>query len=118
MRFVRFLLIVVFGLAVQLGYAQQGQPEELLAQGDLSKNVHIFPNPAVDFVHVKLTELPAEKVKLTLHNIIGNKMDIETEVVDDHELRVRVKDLASGYYLLAIKDENSQSFGIFKFVKR
>jgi hypothetical protein len=118
MRFVKFLLVVVLGLAFRFGYAQQGQAEEPLAQRDLSKTVHIFPNPAVEYVHVKVTEFPAEKAKLTLHNIIGNKMDIETEVVDEHELRIRVKDLASGYYLLAIKDEKSQSYGIFKVLKR
>jgi hypothetical protein len=118
MRFVKFLLVVVLGLAFRFGYAQQGQLEEPFAQRDLSKTVHIFPNPAVEYVHVKVTEFPADKAKLTLHNIIGNKMDIETEVVDEHELRIRVKDLASGYYLLAIKDEKSQSYGIFKVLKR
>lgn len=118
MRFVKFLLIVVLSLAFRFGYAQQAHPEEPFAKRDLSKTVTIFPNPAVEFVHVQVTELPAEKVKLTLHNILGNKMEIETEVVDEHELRVRVKDLASGYYLLTIKDEKSQSYGIFKFLKR
>jgi hypothetical protein len=45
-------------------------------------------------------------------------MEIETEIVNEHELRVRVKELASGYYLLAVKNEEANFRGIFKFLKR
>jgi hypothetical protein len=53
-----------------------------------------------------------------VHNIIGNRINIETEVIDEHTLRVKVKDLASGYYLLAIKDPESKFRGTYKFLKR
>ncbi|HYC84198.1 MAG TPA: T9SS type A sorting domain-containing protein, partial [Chryseosolibacter sp.] len=79
---------------------------------------HIFPNPAVEYVHVRTVDVPASKIKLAVHNILGNKMEIETEIVDEYELRVRVKDLSSGYYLLAIKDEDAKFRGTFKFLKR
>ena len=32
----------------------------------------------------------------------GNVIPVDTDIVDDHELRIRVKDLAAGYYLLTI----------------
>jgi hypothetical protein len=116
MRLLRLVLVVIMALAVHVGWSQT-TPEEPMKYAS-AKAVHIFPNPAIDFIHVRVDELPASKVKLSLHNIIGNEVEIETEIVDEHELRVKVKDLASGYYLIAIKDDKSNKFGIYKFVKR
>jgi hypothetical protein len=119
MRFAKFIMILT--LAFTAGYAfGQNQPEEstISAEQDLSHSVHIFPNPAVEYVHVKMMDIPASKIKLAVHNILGNKMEIETEIVDEHELRVKVKDLASGYYLLAVKDDDAKFRGTFKFLKR
>jgi hypothetical protein len=119
MRLLRILLLALFAAAAQTGWAQ-AQPEEntYTPERDIAKSVHIFPNPATEFVHVKLDQFPASKVKLTLHNIIGNEVEIETEVIDEHEIRVKVKDLASGYYLLAVREEEAKYRGTFKFLKR
>jgi hypothetical protein len=117
MRFFRLILIVILAFAFERGLAQS-QPEEPNAEARLTKSVHLFPNPATEYVHVKVEEFPAEKVKLTLHSIIGNEMEIESEVVNEHELRVKVKDLAAGYYLLAVKDDEAKFRGIYKFLKR
>jgi hypothetical protein len=116
MRLVKLVLVVLMALAVHVGWSQTS-PEEPLKYA-AAKAVHIFPNPAIDYIHVRLEELPASKIKLSLHNIIGNEVEVETEIVAEHELRVKVKDLASGYYLIAIKDDKSNKFGIYKFVKR
>lgn len=119
MRLIWILLIALLAAAAQTGWAQTLPDESTYAQErDITKTVHIFPNPATDFVHVKVDHFPASKVKLTLHNIIGNVVEIETELVDEHEIRVKVKDLASGYYLLAVKEEEAKYRGTFKFLKR
>jgi hypothetical protein len=120
MRLIRLLLVVVLASAFQWSLAQALPEEPGISQerSSLSKSVHIFPNPATEYVHVKLEDLPAEKIKLTLHNIIGNQIEIETEIVDEHELRVKVKDLAAGYYLLALKDDEAKFRGTYKFQKR
>ena len=91
-----------------------GQPDK----ASIFKSVEVFPNPTSDFVHIRIEQLPVEKIKLTLHNIIGNEMPTEVEVIDEHELRVKVKDLAAGYYLLALKDEETKFRGTYKFLKR
>ena len=106
--------------AFQLAMAQS-QPEiqpTAAQEVNLTKSVHLFPNPATEFVDVKLDQFPADKVRLTVHNIIGNELQVETEVLDEHLIRVKVKDLASGYYLLAVKDEESKFRGTYKFLKR
>lgn len=124
MRLAKLLLLVILSSAATACWAQI-QPEEPIAaastERDLAKSIHIYPNPtlpATEFVYVKTDEMPAHSVKLTLHNILGNQMEVETEVVDDHELRVRVKELAVGYYLIAVKDDKSKFRGTFKFLKR
>lgn len=121
MRLVKLFLIVILASAIQLAKAQSNhadEPPSSLEMRDPIKLVHIFPNPATEYLQVKLEHVPASRVKVTVHSIIGNEMTVETEVVDEHELRVRVKDLVSGYYLLAVKDDDSKMRGTFKFLKR
>lgn len=118
MRFVKLVFVVLLFSAFRLSMAQS-QPEPPVSQEiNLTKSVHLFPNPATEDVFVELDHFPAENVSLTVHNIIGNELEVETEIVSDYLIRVRVKDLASGYYLLAVKDEESKFRGTYKFLKR
>jgi hypothetical protein len=91
------------------------------AMTDPTKSFQIFPNPTTptsDFVHIRNEHADVRLLKLTLHNIIGNEISVEVEVVDEHELKVRVKDLPPGYYLIAVKDDLSKFKGVYKFLKR
>jgi len=120
MRFFKLVSVVFVLSAFQLTRAQS-QPEGFTSartEINLTKSVHLFPNPATEFIDVQLDEFPAEKVKLTVHSIIGNELPVETEILDRHLIRVRVKDLAAGYYLLAVKDDGSNFRGTYKFLKR
>lgn len=120
MRFFRLFLVLLLVSAFRLTMAQS-QPENPApptAEANLTKSVHLFPNPATEFVDVQLDQFPAAKVELTVHNIIGNELQVETEILEENLIRVKVKDLASGYYLLAVKDEESNFRGTYKFLKR
>jgi hypothetical protein len=118
MRFFRLILVVLFVAAFQLTMGQSQSDPTTGQEINLTKSVQLFPNPATEFIDVKLDQFPADKVNLTIHNIIGNKLDVETEILSEHLIRVKVKDLASGYYLLAVKDEGSNFRGTYKFLKR
>lgn len=123
MRLVKIFLVCLMAIAYQGGWAQVFQEEYASAlETDPSKSVQIYPNPATEYLIVKLNDFPAEKVRLSLHTIIGNQMDVETEITEDSNnekvIRVKVKDLASGYYLLAVKDDDSKFRGTYKFLKR
>lgn len=85
---------------------------------DPIKSVEIFPNPATEFISVKFEAPVAKKVRLSVHNVIGNTMELETEMVDEHEIKIRVKDLATGYYLISVKDEHLNFGNTYKFLKR
>lgn len=82
------------------------------------KKVQVYPSPAVEYLNIKFETPYARKVKLTMHSIIGSIVEVETEVVDEYELRLRVKDFPSGYYLLAIRDSESSHRTTIKFLKR
>jgi hypothetical protein len=117
MRFVRFLGILLVVVTAQVSYGQSSS-ENAYTNHNPNESVHIFPIPATEYLHVKIDDVLATHVKLTLHNILGNAVEIETEIVDQHELRIKVKELAAGYYLLAIKDDESKYGRIFKVLKR
>ncbi len=97
----------------------QGKDESFFQPtSDPIKSVEIFPNPAIEFVNIKFTAPIANKVRLSVHNVIGNTMELESEVIDEHEIKIRVKDLATGYYLISVKDERLNVSGTYKFLKR
>jgi hypothetical protein len=97
-----------------VGQAHDTFPPE---HGDSAKLVKIFPNPAVEYLSVKFETPKARTIKLTLHNIIGNTMEVESELVDEYEIRLRVKDLPTGVYVLAVKEDGAPQ-NSFKFLKR
>ena len=117
----RILYLIIF-LSVLAGSVMgqgvgnyDGDPQD---RQDLHKAVHIYPNPAVEYVHIRLDHVNMDKVEISLHNIIGNEIRIEKERVDEHEVRIRVKDFDAGYYLVALKDDHSKFRGTYKFLKR
>jgi hypothetical protein len=120
MRFIQLLSVFLMLSAFQLSLAQSQAETQPLASAEvnLSRSVHLFPNPAIEYVNVKLDQFPAENVQITVHSIIGNELQVQTEVLDENVIQVKVKDLAAGYYFLAVKDEESNFRGTYKFLKR
>src|SRR6478609_4085928 len=118
----RTLYILLFAMALTGRVLAQAPGGFSLEQSgervETAKAVHLYPNPTTEFVHIRLESINIDHVKVTMHNIIGNELPIETEKVDDHELRIRVKDFDAGYYLLALRDDQSNFRGTYKFLKR
>ncbi len=110
------LALIIFCMSSAMAF---GQAEVLFGvTPDPIKSVQIYPNPAVEFVNIKFSTPIASKVKLALYNVIGNNMEAEQEILDEYEIRIKIKDLNSGYYLVSIKDARINSAGTFKFLKR
>jgi hypothetical protein len=109
-----FLLLLVTASEIFAQASESGHADK----ADISKSISVYPNPASDFLNIKLAVLNAHKTKLTLYNILGNEVQAETEVISDTEVRVRVKELSTGYYLIAVRDEQTQFRGTYKFLKR
>ena len=112
-----FLLLFLSGTA--FGQAQTPEAVAYTAEKtDLSKSITIYPNPAVEYINIKLSTLDASTTKIVLYTILGSELQTEKETVNDHEVRIKVKDLATGYYLIAVRDEQLQFKATYKFLKR
>jgi hypothetical protein len=62
-------------------------------------------------------DVDLSEAKVSLHNIIGNEMRVEKDLLDENTIRIKVKDLAMGYYLIGLNDEKQKLKGIYKFLK-
>lgn len=116
----RFVLLGFLGVTASSSFSQAADNTVGPSYGEvvIEPSIELYPNPAVIFVNVRLGELKAENVKLSLHNIIGNEMEADTETVDDNLVRIKVKDIAAGYYFITIKDESTRFRGTYKFLKK
>ena len=111
-----FLLSVIVLIAGQACYGQAH--DEGFHAGDPAKAIQIYPNPATDYLTVKFETPIAKASKLSFHSIIGSSIELEQETIDDFEIRVKVKDLPVGYYIIAVHDPQNNSRAIYKFLKK
>jgi hypothetical protein len=111
-----FLLSICILIAGQACYAQAH--DESFRAGDPAKLVQVYPNPATDYLIVRFEAPVAKTSKLAFHSIIGSSIELEQEVIDDFEVHVKVKDLPTGYYVIMVHEPQSNSRGIYKFLKK
>jgi hypothetical protein len=117
-------LILSFALLLFLSSSAFGQNQDVVAyttekaEFDLAKSITVYPNPATDFINIKLSTLDASTAKISLYTILGNELAVEKENVDDHEVRIKVKDIAPGYYFIAVRDEQLHFKATYKVLKR
>ena len=109
-------LLALLILITSQAFAQNH--EESFRSNDPVKSVQVYPNPASDYVNLKFETPIAKTVKLEFHTIIGTPLELEREVIDEFEVRVKVKDLSVGYYLIGVQDAQSGSRAIHKFLKK
>lgn len=121
MKFLKYISIfLVIALASTNVLAQSNGELDRFGNEELStKNViKLYPNPSVDYLEVKINNSTIENASITVHSIIGNVVNVEIEKLANDEFRVRVEDLAPGYYLLAVKDDQNIFKETYKFIKR
>lgn len=101
-------------------FAQSGEMDRFNHQSLEARTnvVRMYPNPTVDYINVRIENSTLAETNFTVHNIIGNVMEATVEPVGENEFRIKVKDLAPGYYLLAIRDDQGYFKETYKFLKR
>ena len=80
--------------------------------------VSVFPNPASDYLHIRMENPDARQAQVHVYSIIGSEISTDLEFIDDYEMRIRVKDLPSGYYLLSVQSGENSNRISRKFIKR
>jgi hypothetical protein len=110
-------IIIITLCLVTLLVSAYGQTKEESLTTDAIKSIQVFPNPTTEFLNVKFESPIAKKIAFKIHNIIGNEISLEAEIVDDFEVRFKVKDMYEGYYILAVQNTVSGYKATYKFLK-
>ncbi len=114
------LLSTLFMFVGIIVYAQSNGEYPAFSSSDLKieNKIQIYPNPSIDFLKITIVESNLVNPQIVIHSIIGNKLEVFTEKMDANEFKVDVKNLPSGYYLVAIKDAATGFSETYKFLKR
>jgi Secretion system C-terminal sorting domain len=110
-----FFIVLLTAFNSSLCFAQL-KDEAFSSRIDPVKVVQVFPNPATEFLSIKFETPIAKKVSFTVHNVIGNEMDITPELLDEYQVQIKVKDFHEGYYFVSMQMESSKA--THKFLKR
>ncbi len=112
------LLFSLSGMA-QTTNGESVNPEINFSNQSLSaeNRLEVYPNPAVEFIIIEFENSSLENVEFEMHSIIGNRIEISYETLSQDKYRIPVKELASGYYFLVVKDEMSRFKKAYKFLK-
>lgn len=105
------LIILTFAALMSFSSFAQGSAD---AQQEVK--ISIYPNPAVEFIVIQI-DGEMSKAEFELNSMIGNKLQIRPEEIGMGKFKIQVKDLATGYYFLVIKDEKTRFKKAFKFLK-
>ena len=125
MKFYGILFILTFALfnitIAQVPSSREDNRSELpkISKESLQlvTDVELYPNPANEYLNIKLANSNLKNVQFEIYNIIGNKLEIELDLVNTENFKINVKDFSSGYYLLIVKDPISRYNKAFKFRK-
>ena len=115
------LLIISLGLllcgAVHAQGSDGGQEKSAFSTTLQDNKIDIYPNPAVEYLIVQITNSTLDKMEFEMHSIIGNQMTIKAQDLGNGRFRIPVESFATGYYFLIVKDENARFKRAFKFLK-
>jgi hypothetical protein len=116
--FILFFIQATFAQDSQVDNRSSELPQINKESLQLSLDVELYPNPAVDFLNITLKNSNLKNVEFEMYNVIGNKMDYEMETVNGVNYKANVKDFNPGYYLLIIRDPIKRYNKAFKFRKQ
>ena len=107
------LIILSFAILASLSsLAQTGSFDQLNDEVRIS----FYPNPATEYIFVEFDE-PMEGLEFELNSMIGNRLTVRPDDTEGGKYMFSLENLASGYYFLIIKDENSRFRKALKFLK-
>lgn len=86
----------------------------------------VYPNPARDHIFLNLTDLTvtdSDSPTIEIRNILGNKMPLQLERINQRKYRISLANYPAGYYLLVLQCEQCGSTQkrreeIHKFLKQ
>ncbi|WKK81418.2 T9SS type A sorting domain-containing protein [Marivirga arenosa] len=119
MNKLRYILLFTFLLSVFSMNA--GETKNIVEYNKdivtILKDAEVYPNPAEDFVYLKLDEQKINKsIEIQVMSIIGTKMNSSAEKIDDGLYKINLKNIPSGHYYVMITIDSKKS--LKKFLKK
>lgn len=119
------LIIVTFALLLSWTALSQDTPGNVVSTEtnfrteslNLDNKIELYPNPAVDFIVVEIKNSNLMNAEFELHSLIGNEIKIEAEDLGNDRYRIPVKNFATGYYFIVVKDEAARFKKAYRFLK-
>ena len=89
-------------------------------QHEFSEILQCFPNPASDFVQIEYTLSAPMKVKVSMHNYLGNTVvSLKEELQDSggHALKFDIRNLPTGIYIIRFESGSTTKYKKVVIVK-
>ena len=121
MKSLRLLILALFLFAAApVAFGQQSGELNRFAVTALDEEnrVSLYPNPAIDYIQVKIENSSLQEPTVMIYNIIGNPVEVNIRETEENTYLIALQQLPAGYYFVAIKDEKSYFRETYKFVKR
>lgn len=83
---------------------------------EILDKLDVYPNPADDYIYVKLEEVVEKGLKIEVMSFIGNKMNTSSEKVEKNLFKVNLRNIPSGHYYVMITHGEVKE--IKKFLKQ
>jgi len=120
-RFNILILLLCFGFVA----AAQDTSGVAMAEQDItvreeilnSNKIELYPNPAVDFLIVQISNSSLENAKFEIRSLLGTQMTVTSEDLGGGRYRFPVKDFSTGYYFVVVEDEKQRFKKAFRFLK-
>ena len=103
--------ICILTLMFALALTSYGQNDPFKVENE----VRVYPNPAKETIQVTINHMTLEHPEITLHTIIGNKVQVEAEKISENSYKFSIDNLPDGYYLVVIRENEFRK--AFKFLK-
>jgi type IX secretion system substrate protein len=85
--------------------------EKLISGIDLT----VYPNPAVDFINLKLNHAIDESLTITITNMQGQL--VKQEIMQQQTMKIDFSNLVAGTYLVIVKNAKGDLNNTYKVVK-
>jgi hypothetical protein len=92
---------------------KEGEGEPSSAKAALMPDFHIYPNPAVDILHVKSEH---EIHEISIQNVLGQQVN-HIGLVRSHEIDLNISGLSNGIYFIRVSGKNGGT-AVKNFIKK
>ncbi len=78
----------------------------------------IYPNPASEFVILESNTKNIQDFNFQIHSIIGNKINVSSNIISNNKIKFSVKEISNGYYFIIVANDKSKYKKALKFLKK